>query len=63
MRVLEDFEAPYAGIPTFLKLPHVNIKDIDRLKSMDVDILGIGRQIIDAPLLDLRMEIVEIKEE
>jgi len=42
---------------------NVNIKDIDRLKSMDVDILGIGRQIIDASLLDLRMEIVEIKEE
>jgi len=41
---------------------NVKIEDIDRLKKMDVDIIGIGREIVDAPLLDLRMEIVEIKE-
>jgi nicotinate-nucleotide pyrophosphorylase (carboxylating) len=37
---------------------NVRIEDIDRLKETPVDILGIGRQIIDAPLLDLRMEVV-----
>lgn len=41
MRVLEDFEAPYAGIPTFLKLPHVNIRDIESLRNVDIAILGV----------------------
>jgi hypothetical protein len=29
------------------------------LKGMDVDILDIGRQIVDAPLLDMRLEVIE----
>ena len=37
---------------------NVKIADIDTLKNMDVDILGIGKEIIDAPLLDLKMEVV-----
>jgi nicotinate-nucleotide pyrophosphorylase (carboxylating) len=37
---------------------NVRIKDIDDLKAMDVDKLCIGRQIIDAPLLDLKMEVI-----
>jgi len=41
---------------------NVKIEDIDRLKTMPVDILEIGRQIIDAPLLDLRLEVVGINE-
>lgn len=41
MRVVEDFEAPYAGIPTFLKFPHVNIKDIESLRNVDVAIVGV----------------------
>jgi nicotinate-nucleotide pyrophosphorylase (carboxylating) len=40
----------------------VKIEDIDRLKDLPVDILEIGRQIVDAPLLDLKLEVVEIKE-
>lgn len=40
----------------------VKIEDIDRFKDLPVDILDIGRQIIDAPLLDLKLEVVEIKE-
>lgn len=36
----------------------VKTKDIEILKTMDVDILGIGKEIIDAPLLDLKMEVV-----
>ena len=27
---------------------------------MDVDILDIGRPIIDAPLLDMRMEVIDV---
>ena len=38
---------------------NVRIEDIDDLKAMDVDMLCIGRQIIDAPLLDLKMEVVK----
>lgn len=39
----------YAGNITFT--------DISMLKSMDVDIIDVGRSIIDAPLLDLRLEV------
>jgi len=40
----------------------VKIEDIDRFKDLPLDILEIGRQIVDAPLLDLKLEVVEIKE-
>jgi nicotinate-nucleotide pyrophosphorylase (carboxylating) len=36
---------------------NVNISDIATLTSMDVDMLCIGKAIIDAPLLDLKMEV------
>lgn len=41
-----------------------NIKpeDIKELKCMDVDILDIGRAIVDAPLLDMRMEVIAVEE-
>lgn len=39
----------------------VKIEDIDRFRELPVDILEIGRQIVDAPLLDLKLEVVEIK--
>lgn len=34
------------------------LSDLDRLKRLDIDILDIGRAIVDAPLLDMRMEVV-----
>jgi nicotinate-nucleotide pyrophosphorylase (carboxylating) len=37
----------------------IRLEDIESLKSLDVDILDIGRQIVDAPLLDMRLEVVE----
>lgn len=37
----------------------VNMETIDRIKDLDVDILDIGRQIVDAPILDMRLEIVD----
>jgi nicotinate-nucleotide pyrophosphorylase (carboxylating) len=40
----------------------VKIEDIDKFRELPVDILEIGRQIVDAPLLDLKLEVVEIKE-
>jgi nicotinate-nucleotide pyrophosphorylase (carboxylating) len=41
-----------------------NIKpeDMTELKSMDVDILDIGRAIVDAPLIDMRMEVIAMEE-
>ena len=39
----------------------VKIEDIDRFKILPVDILEIGRPIVDAPLLDLKLEVVEIR--
>lgn len=38
----------------------VHLDDIDALKDVDVDILDVGREIVDAPLLDMRMEVLEI---
>jgi nicotinate-nucleotide pyrophosphorylase (carboxylating) len=37
----------------------IRLEDIEELKSLDADILDIGRQIVDAPLLDMRLEVVE----
>jgi nicotinate-nucleotide pyrophosphorylase (carboxylating) len=37
----------------------VRIEHIDELKALDVDILDIGREIVDAPLLDMRLELVD----
>jgi len=36
----------------------IRLEDVDDLKGMDVDILDIGRQIVDAPLLDMRLEVI-----
>ena len=40
----------------------IRLEDVDELRGMDVDILDIGRQIVDAPLLDMRLEVVETRE-
>jgi nicotinate-nucleotide pyrophosphorylase (carboxylating) len=40
----------------------IRLEDIESLKSLDVDILDIGRQIVDAPLLDMRLEVVDMKQ-
>jgi len=39
----------------------VNMDDIDRLKALDIDILDIGRPIVDAPILDMRMEVIDVR--
>ena len=33
--------------------------EVEVAEHMDVDILDIGRQIVDAPLLDMRLEVVD----
>jgi len=33
---------------------NIRLEEIEKLKSIDVDILDVGRAIIDAPLLDLK---------
>jgi nicotinate-nucleotide pyrophosphorylase (carboxylating) len=40
----------------------IRLQDVDELKRLDVDILDIGRQIVDAPLLDMRLEVIEATE-
>lgn len=37
---------------------NVKLEDLDGLKALDIDVLDIGRQIVDAPLLDMRMEVI-----
>jgi nicotinate-nucleotide pyrophosphorylase (carboxylating) len=39
----------------------VNLEMIGELQDLDIDMLDIGRHIVDAPLLDMRLEIVDIK--
>jgi nicotinate-nucleotide pyrophosphorylase (carboxylating) len=40
----------------------IRLEDLDDLKEMDVDILDIGRQIVDAPLLDMRLEVIDVSD-
>lgn len=37
----------------------IALQDIEKLMACDIDILDVGRSIVDAPLLDMRMEIAE----
>ncbi|MBI4965758.1 MAG: quinolinate phosphoribosyl transferase [Desulfomonile tiedjei] len=39
----------------------VSIETIGKLKNLDLDILDIGRQIVDAPILDMRLEVIDMK--
>ena len=39
---------------------NIRLSQIDHLKNLDLDILDIGKAIIDAPLLDMRMEVVSV---
>ncbi len=39
---------------------NIRLEDIEKLKESDADILDIGRAIVDAQLLDMRMEILDI---
>ncbi len=38
----------------------VSLEAIGELKALDIDILDIGRQIVDAPLMDMRLEIIDV---
>jgi nicotinate-nucleotide pyrophosphorylase (carboxylating) len=40
----------------------IRLEDIDHLAGMDIDILDIGRPIVDAPLLDLRLTVLGMTE-
>jgi nicotinate-nucleotide pyrophosphorylase (carboxylating) len=39
----------------------VQLTDIDRLRGLDVDIVDIGRAIVDAPLLDMTFRVVNVR--
>jgi nicotinate-nucleotide pyrophosphorylase (carboxylating) len=39
----------------------VRFEHMDALKKLDIDILDIGRSIVDAPLLDMRMEVLRVE--
>ncbi len=39
----------------------VELTDIDRLRELDVDIVDVGRAIVDAPLLDMRFRGVDLR--
>jgi nicotinate-nucleotide pyrophosphorylase (carboxylating) len=39
----------------------VRLSDIDRLRVLDVDIVDVGRAIVDAPLLDMTFRVVDVR--
>jgi nicotinate-nucleotide pyrophosphorylase (carboxylating) len=39
----------------------VQLTDIDWLRGLDVDIVDIGRAIVDAPLLDMTFRVVDVR--
>lgn len=39
---------------------NVRLDDVPQLRAFDIDVLDIGRQIVDAPLLDMRMEVCAV---
>jgi nicotinate-nucleotide pyrophosphorylase (carboxylating) len=41
---------------------NVRLEDLDLLRTTDSDILDVGRPIVDAPLLDMRLEVVDAEE-
>lgn len=56
--VIEDIQA--AGLRDKVKIAFgggIRLEDMGRIKTLDVDILDIGKAIIDAPLLDLKYEV------
>ncbi len=38
---------------------NVRLEDMESLKALDIDLVDVGRQIVDAPLLDMRMEVLD----
>jgi nicotinate-nucleotide pyrophosphorylase (carboxylating) len=41
----------------------VNLETAGKLKGLDIDIIDVGREIVDAPILDMRLEIVDMETE
>lgn len=38
---------------------NVKLKDLGKLKRMNLDIVDIGREIVDAPLLDMKLDVIQ----
>jgi nicotinate-nucleotide pyrophosphorylase (carboxylating) len=38
----------------------IHLGDLEGLKGLDVDIVDVGREVVDAPLLDMRMEVLRV---
>lgn len=39
----------------------VRLAEMDAIKASDIDIIDVGREIVDAPLLDMRMEVLSVE--
>lgn len=58
------YELERAGLRKKVKVAFgggITRKELRKLKGQDIDIVEIGRDIVDAPLLDMRMEVVEVQ--
>jgi nicotinate-nucleotide pyrophosphorylase (carboxylating) len=38
----------------------IRLEDMEGMKDLDVDIVDVGREVVDAPLLDMRMEVLSV---
>lgn len=58
------FELNRAGLRKKVKIAFgggIELKDLRKLKDLDINIVDIGKGILDAPMLDMRMEIVSVE--
>ncbi len=57
-----DYELKAKGLRSGVQIAfggNIGIGDLEKLKKMPVEIIDIGRAIVDAPLLDMRMDVTE----
>ena len=58
---LKDAQQYMARFPKIAYAGDVKLEDLDRLKDCPVDIVGVGKAIVDAPMIDMRFDITSWK--
>ncbi|RJP27171.1 MAG: quinolinate phosphoribosyl transferase [Actinobacteria bacterium] len=59
------YELERAGLRKKVKVAfggNITLKDLRKLKGQDIDMVDTGREIADAPFLDMRLEVVDVAE-
>lgn len=62
VRVMEALQAEHGRDRVKVAFAgNVNIRDIPRLADQGIDILCIGKEIVDAPLLDMKLDVISVR--